>query len=94
VTSFGCMAWNVLTDAPQHTAWIKEDEVTDAPGPVFRDAHSDTEALADALCFDVLMPMIHVLDEQMHEEVFRVLLDKELLQQETAVAAMEVRQVF
>ena len=82
-----------MTDAPQHSAWIRESEVSHCPWPIFRRTKSDAKLLDQAVRRNVCVPVVGILDEQVHHEVVRQLLDVEVLKHESEVAGVEIRQI-
>ncbi len=82
-----------MADTPQHSTGIGEREVSHCPRSIFWRAELDAEPFDEALRRYMLVPVVGVLDEQVHHEVVRQLLDVEVLKQERAATEMEIRQV-
>src|SRR5690242_4445588 len=76
----------VFRDVPQHTGRIADVEDTNAPGLHLRRLrHTQSVLFLEPIGDNVVPPRVDVLDAQRHHEVLRMLLDVELLQDDSAV---------
>ena len=85
---------NVLADSPQDAAGVDKREVTQTPWAILRGLDTNAEPLDDARVDDVLIPRVNVLNEEVHHEVRCVLLNIELLQQETRLSVADVGEII
>lgn len=81
-----------MPDPPQHPAGIEQREIAHGPGLILGLADRNAEGVGDLLLTQMPPPIVRVLHQQMHLEILRVLGDVELLQQETAIAVVDVRE--
>src|SRR5204862_8361914 len=72
---------NRLPHAPQHTTWVEEHEVAHAPRTILRRLNRESESLGDATVLNMLPPIFHVFDKQVHFETVDVLLHEIVLQE-------------
>lgn len=79
-----------MPDPPQHPARVDQREIAKHPQPILRRPDLHPERLRDLLLVQMPPPIVRVLHQQMHLEIPRVLGDVEVLQQETAVAMVDV----
>lgn len=79
-----------MPDPPQHPGRIEQGEIANPPRPILGRPDRHPERLRDLLFVQMPPPIVRVLHQQMHLEIPRVLGDVELLQQEAAMAVVDV----
>src|SRR4030095_12157071 len=84
---------DVLCDTPQHAGRIDDHEVAHAPWPVGRRLGHDAIRRDHVWSLDMAPPRIEILHQKMHHEIAGVLLDVEILQQETRWAVTKVGEI-
>jgi hypothetical protein len=73
---------DVLSDAPEDAARIREREFANAPRPILGRTDADTVSVDDSAPSDAMQPIVHALDEQAHLAALGVLGDVRALEEE------------